>query len=49
VIIGGFDTSADGRNAVVVAAEDNMLKGAAVQALQNINLSMGVPEFEGLI
>jgi N-acetyl-gamma-glutamyl-phosphate reductase len=49
VIIGGFETSADGRNAVVIAAEDNLLKGAAVQAVQNINLAVGRPEFEGLV
>jgi N-acetyl-gamma-glutamyl-phosphate reductase len=49
LIVGGFETSADGRNAVVVAAEDNLLKGAAVQAMQNINLALGLPEFEGLI
>jgi N-acetyl-gamma-glutamyl-phosphate reductase len=49
VIIGGFETSADGRNAVVIAAEDNLLKGAAVQAVQNINLALGQPEFEGLV
>ena len=48
LIIGGFETSADGRNAVVVVAEDNLLKGAAVQAVQNINLALGLPEFEGL-
>ncbi len=49
VIIGGFETSADGRNAVVVAAEDNLLKGAAVQAIQNVNLALGVPEFYGIL
>ena len=48
VVIGGFETSADGLNAVVIAAEDNLLKGAAVQAIQNINLALGLPEFEGL-
>ena len=48
LIIGGFETSANGRNAVVVVAEDNLLKGAAVQAVQNINLALGLPEFEGL-
>jgi N-acetyl-gamma-glutamyl-phosphate reductase len=47
--VGGFDTSADGRNALVIAAEDNLLKGAAVQAVQNINLALGLPEFEGLV
>jgi len=49
VILGGFETSADGLNAVVVAAEDNLLKGAAVQAVQNLNLALGLPEFEGLV
>jgi N-acetyl-gamma-glutamyl-phosphate reductase len=49
VILGGFEVSADGLNAVVVAAEDNLLKGAAVQAIQNVNLALGLPEFEGLI
>ena len=48
VILGGFDTSADGLNAVVVAAEDNLLKGAAVQAIQNVNLALGLGEFAGL-
>jgi N-acetyl-gamma-glutamyl-phosphate reductase len=49
VVLGGFETSADGRNAVVIAAEDNLLKGAAVQAVQNINLALGLPEFEGIV
>jgi N-acetyl-gamma-glutamyl-phosphate reductase len=47
VILGGFETSADGMNAVVVAAEDNLLKGAAVQAIQNVNLALGLPERRG--
>jgi N-acetyl-gamma-glutamyl-phosphate reductase len=49
VILGGFETSSDGRNAVVVAVEDNLLKGAATQAVQNTNLALGLPEFAGLI
>jgi N-acetyl-gamma-glutamyl-phosphate reductase len=49
VILGGFETSGDGLNAVVVAAEDNLLKGAAVQAVQNLNLALALPEFEGLV
>jgi N-acetyl-gamma-glutamyl-phosphate reductase len=48
VILGGFDTSADGLNAVVVAVEDNLLKGAAVQAIQNVNLALGLGELAGL-
>lgn len=49
VLLGGFDTSADGLNAVVVAALDNLLKGAAVQAIQNVNLALGLPELEGIL
>lgn len=49
VVIGGFAVSDDGMNAVVVAAEDNLLKGAAVQALQNINLALGLHELTGII
>ena len=47
-LVGGFDTSDDGLNVVVVAALDNLLKGAAVQAIQNVNLSLGLPELDGL-
>jgi N-acetyl-gamma-glutamyl-phosphate reductase len=49
VMIGGFDVSDDGRNAVVVAAEDNLLKGAAVQAIQNVNLALGLKELTGIV
>ncbi|MGE0409283.1 MAG: N-acetyl-gamma-glutamyl-phosphate reductase [Amphiplicatus sp.] len=48
VVIGGFAIGAEGGHAVVVAAEDNLLKGAAVQAIQNLNLALGVGELEGL-
>ncbi|HEX7242653.1 MAG TPA: N-acetyl-gamma-glutamyl-phosphate reductase [Longimicrobiaceae bacterium] len=33
---------------IVVAAIDNLLKGAAGQAVQNLNLMFGLPETEGL-
>lgn len=46
VVIGGFAVGAD--HAVVVAAEDNLLKGAAVQAIQNVNLALGLDEYMGL-
>lgn len=49
VLIGGVQVSDDGRNAVVVAAEDNLLKGAAVQAVQNLNLALGFDELTGLL
>ena len=35
--------------AVVVSAIDNLVKGAAGQALQNMNLMLGMPETEGLL
>lgn len=46
--VGGFTLSADGRRLVVVATLDNLLKGAATQALQNLNLAFGRPELEGI-
>ena len=48
VQIGGFTVASDGRRAVVVAALDNLLKGAATQALQNLNLAFGFDEFAGI-
>ncbi len=48
VELGGFALSADGRRAVVVATEDNLLKGAATQALQNLNLAFGLDELCGI-
>src|SRR5690606_25210878 len=46
--LGGFTLSADGRRLVVVATLDNLLKGAATQALQNLNLAFGLPEHTGI-
>ena len=48
VEVGGFTLSADGRRLVVVATLDNLLKGAATQALQNLNLAFGLPETQGI-
>lgn len=47
-LIGGFALSENGKNAVVVAAEDNLLKGAAVQAMQNLNIALGLAEMAGI-
>jgi N-acetyl-gamma-glutamyl-phosphate reductase len=33
---------------IVVSAEDNLIKGAAGQAIQNMNLMSGFPETDGL-
>jgi N-acetyl-gamma-glutamyl-phosphate reductase / acetylglutamate kinase len=40
VAIGGFAVASSGNRVVVVATIDNLLKGAASQAMQNINLSL---------
>ncbi|HVI26914.1 MAG TPA: N-acetyl-gamma-glutamyl-phosphate reductase [Xanthomonadaceae bacterium] len=48
VEVGGFTLSADGRRLVLVATLDNLLKGAATQALQNLNRAFGFDEFTGL-
>jgi N-acetyl-gamma-glutamyl-phosphate reductase len=47
-VLGGFAVSEDGRRAVVVCALDNLLKGAATQAIQNLAIALGLPEFDGL-
>jgi len=46
--IGVTVDAATGR-AVVVSAIDNLVKGAAGQAVQNMNLMLGLPETEGLL
>ncbi|WP_049621543.1 N-acetyl-gamma-glutamyl-phosphate reductase [Frateuria defendens] len=46
--IGGFALSADGKRVVVVATLDNLLKGAATQAIQNINRAIGVDEYTAI-
>jgi N-acetyl-gamma-glutamylphosphate reductase len=33
---------------VIVATLDNLLKGAATQAMQNVNIALGVDEFTGI-
>ena len=48
VELGGFALSGDGTRLVVVATEDNLLKGAATQALQNLNLAFGLDEQVGI-
>ncbi len=46
--IGVVYDQASGR-AVVVSAIDNLVKGAAGQAVQNMNLMLGIPETAGLL
>jgi N-acetyl-gamma-glutamylphosphate reductase len=38
----------EGSRVVVIAAIDNLVKGAAGQAVQNLNLALGWPESAGL-
>jgi N-acetyl-gamma-glutamyl-phosphate reductase len=44
----GFSLAPDGRRLIVVSCLDNLLKGAAGQAVQNMNLMYGWDEAEGL-
>jgi len=44
----GFCLAEDGRRLVLVSCVDNLLKGAAGQAVQNMNLMYGFKEQEGL-
>jgi N-acetyl-gamma-glutamyl-phosphate reductase len=44
----GFELDRDGRRCVVVSCLDNLLKGAAGQAVENLNLMCGWGEAEGL-
>jgi N-acetyl-gamma-glutamyl-phosphate reductase len=44
----GFCLAEDGRRLVLISCIDNLLKGAAGQAVQNMNLMYGWPEDEGL-
>jgi N-acetyl-gamma-glutamyl-phosphate reductase len=44
-----FAVAPDGRRATVVTALDNLVKGAAGQAVQNLNILLGQPETAGLL
>jgi N-acetyl-gamma-glutamyl-phosphate reductase len=46
--VGGFAMAVDGRRVVVVSTLDNLLKGAATQAMQNINRALGLPEITAI-
>ncbi|KAJ7148802.1 acetylglutamate kinase ARG6 [Mycena crocata] len=45
---GGFQVSSEGDRVVIVGGLDNLLKGAATQCLQNLNLALGYDEFAGI-
>lgn len=48
-VLGGFAVSQNGMRGVSVCALDNLLKGAAVQAVQNLAIALDLPEFDGLL
>lgn len=48
VRIGGFSLDADNRRLAFAVTLDNLLKGAATQAVQNINLACGYDELRGI-
>ncbi|KAF2149642.1 bifunctional acetylglutamate kinase/N-acetyl-gamma-glutamyl-phosphate reductase [Myriangium duriaei CBS 260.36] len=48
VSIGSFAVHSGGQRAVVNVTIDNLLKGAATQCLQNMNLALGYAEYEGI-
>ncbi|MCJ8274166.1 MAG: hypothetical protein MJK04_32815 [Psychrosphaera sp.] len=41
-LIGGFSVSEDGKRATIISCLDNLTKGAASQALQNINIALAL-------
>ncbi|BGP19393.1 hypothetical protein JCM10213_000630 [Rhodosporidiobolus nylandii] len=48
VRIGGIQVHSSGKRVVLVGVIDNLLKGAATQCLQNLNLALGCGEFDGI-
>lgn len=48
VVVGAFAVNASQNRVVIVATIDNLLKGAATQCLQNINLALKYGEYEGI-
>ncbi|KAI5464039.1 N-acetyl-gamma-glutamyl-phosphate reductase [Mariannaea sp. PMI_226] len=48
VEVGGFAVHSSGKRVVVNSTIDNLLKGAASQCLQNMNLALGYAEYEAI-
>jgi N-acetyl-gamma-glutamyl-phosphate reductase / acetylglutamate kinase len=46
--MGGVQVHSGGKRVVVVATLDNLLKGAATQCMQNLNLALGYDELAGI-
>jgi len=47
--IGGITVGADGKDIAIVCTVDNLLKGAASQAIQNINVAFDMPSELGFV
>ena len=47
--LGGFTVASGGKRVVVVATLDNLLKGAATQAMQNLNNAFGFDELTSIL
>ena len=48
VNVGGFGVDASGTRVVVCVTIDNLLKGAATQCIQNVNVALGYDEYAGI-
>ncbi|KAF5381811.1 hypothetical protein D9615_005582 [Tricholomella constricta] len=46
--VGGFQVHSEGDRVVIVGGLDNLLKGAATQCIQNLNLALGYDEYAGI-
>ncbi|WFD34375.1 hypothetical protein MCUN1_001214 [Malassezia cuniculi] len=46
--VGGFQVHSSGDRVVLVGVIDNLLKGAATQCIQNLNLALGLDELAGI-
>ncbi len=46
--MGGVQVHSGGKRVVVVGTLDNLLKGAATQCMQNLNLALGYDELAGI-
>ncbi|KAF1015762.1 MAG: N-acetyl-gamma-glutamyl-phosphate reductase [Stenotrophomonas maltophilia] len=46
--VGGFTLAPGNKRVVVAATLDNLLKGAATQAMQNLNLALGIDELTSI-
>jgi N-acetyl-gamma-glutamyl-phosphate reductase/acetylglutamate kinase len=48
VTVGGFTYDSKTGRIALVSCIDNLLKGAATQAIQNMNLALGLDEYAGI-